>query len=135
MENLAYALTQLLHNFGAVAAVSGAAFALWARPLPSPRETRLVRLVALAWAVQVASGAGFGAVSYYHYGQLPDLHGVALAALSTKIACAAAGLALALVFAMAVGRWGEARRTMSWGVLAALAGIALAAAAFLRWFS
>jgi hypothetical protein len=134
-ENLAYALTQLLHNFGAVAALSGAAFALWARSLPPPREMQLARLVALAWAVQIASGAGFGAVSYYYHGRLPDLHGVAVAALSTKIACAAAGLVLALVFAMRAGRWDQDGRTTSWGVLAALAGIALAAAAFLRWFS
>jgi len=128
-------LTQLLHNFGAVAAVGGAAFALWARPLPSLREARLVRLVALAWALQIASGAAFGAVSYTYHNQLPEIHGVAVAALSIKIACAAAGLAVALVFTMGVGRWGEARRTISWSVLAALGAMALAAAAFLRWFS
>jgi hypothetical protein len=134
-ENLAYALTQLLHNFGAVAVLGGAAFALWARPLPPPRQTQLARLVALAWAVQIASGAGLGAVSYYYHGELPELHGMAVAALSIKVACAAAGLALALVFALGIKRWAEAGRTASWGVLAALAAVALAAAAFLRWFS
>ena len=29
-------------------------------------------LVGLCWALQIASGAGFGAVSYYYYGRLPE---------------------------------------------------------------
>ncbi|MGH8788123.1 MAG: hypothetical protein ACREYA_23960 [Cupriavidus necator] len=134
-ENLAYALTQVLHNFGAVAAVGGAAFALWASDLRPAREAQLVRLVSLAWAVQVASGVGFGAVSYYYYERLPDIHGVAIAALATKIACAAAGLALALTCQFRAGQWNPTWRALSWRALAALAATALVAAAFLRWFS
>ena len=136
LENLAYALTQVLHNFGAVVVVGGAAAALWARPaLPYAREKRLVRLVGAGWAVQIASGAGFGAVSYYFYGRLPDIHGVAVAALATKVACAAGGLALALLSLSRSERWNEKRRRLLWRALALLAATALAAAAFLRWFS
>lgn len=135
MENLAYALTQVLHNFGAVMVTGGAAFALWARELPSARESRLARAVALGWAVQIVSGAGFGAVSYYSYARLPEIHGVAIIALGTKIACAAAGLALSLLVVARQARWTEGRRRLSWGRLTGLAVTALAAAAFLRWFS
>jgi len=112
-----------------------AAFALWATALPSVREKRLARLVGVGWAVQVASGVGFGAVSYYYYGQLPEIHGVAVAALAIKITCAAAGLPLALVLQSRSELWNETQRQLSWRALAVLAVTALAAAAFLRWFS
>lgn len=134
-ENLAYALTQVVHNFGAVAVVGAAAFALWANPGADDREGRLARLVSLGWTVQLASGATFGAISYHYYGRLPDIHGIALAALYIKIACAVAGLALALRLQSRAERWNEARRKLAWRGLAALGGTALAAAAFLRWFS
>ncbi len=97
LENLAYALTQVLHNFGAVVVVGGAAAALWAPALPYISEKRLRRLVGIGWAVQIASGAGFGAVSYYFYGRLPDIHGVAVAALAIKVTCAVSGLGLAVL--------------------------------------
>lgn len=135
MENLAYALTQVLHNFGAVAVLGGAAFALWAHALHAAREAQFVRLVGLGWALQIASGAGFSAVSLYHYGRFADLHAVAAAALAIKIGCAAAGVALVLFVHLRGGRWDEARRKRSWRALAALAATALFAAAFLRWFS
>lgn len=134
-ENLAYALTQVLHNFGAVTVVGGAAFALWAPALPSGREAQLARFVTLGWAVQIASGVGFGGVSYYYYGQFPDIHGVAVAALTTKVACAAAGLALALLLQLRGERWNEGQRKLAWRALALLGATALFAAAFLRWFS
>lgn len=92
-------------------------------------------LVGLCWALQIASGAGFGAVSYYYYGRLPEIHGVAVAALSTKVTCAAVGLALALLLQSRGQRWNATRRKLCWRGLAALAATALAAAAFLRWFS
>jgi hypothetical protein len=134
-ENLAYALTQVLHNFGAVAVVGGPAFALWLPALPPARERALAWLVALGWAVQIASGTGFGAVSYYYYGQLPDIHGIAVVALTIKIACAAAGITLATMRLLREERWNEARRKFTWRALAALGATALFAAAFLRWFS
>ena len=134
-ENLAYALTQVMHNFGAVAVAGGAAFALWTSPAAADSQSRLARLVSLGWAVQLATGAGFAAASYHYYGRLPDIHAVALAALYVKIACAAAGLALALRLQSRAERWNEARRNLAWRALAALGATALAAAAFLRWFS
>lgn len=81
------------------------------------------------------SGAGFGAISYYYYGRFPEIHGVAVAALAIKVTCAIAGLALALLLQSRGERWPETRRRLSWRVLAVLGATALAAAAFLRWFS
>jgi hypothetical protein len=134
-ENVAYALAQVLHNFGAVAVVGGAACALWAPDLRSGADKRLVKLVGLGWAVQIASGAGFGAISFYYYGRLADIHGVAVAALALKVACAMAGLAFALLLLSRGERWPETQRRLSWRALAVLGATALAAAAFLRWFS
>lgn len=133
-ENLAYALTQLVHNFGAVAVIGIPAFALRAGA-SSGTEARLAWIVGAAWAVQIASGAGFGAVSLYYYGQLPDIHGVAVAALYVKIACAVTGLAGAVGFRTRADGWSEARRRLAWHALLVLGATALAAAAFLRWFS
>jgi hypothetical protein len=135
LENLAYALTQVLHNFGAVVVVGGAAAALWAPALPYISEKRLRRLVGIGWAVQIASGVGFGAVSYYFYGRLPDIHGVAVAALAIKVTCAVSGLGLAVLSLSRGDRWTDAKRRFLWRALAFLAITALAAAAFLRWFS
>lgn len=134
-ENLAYALTQLLHNFGAVVVVGGAALALVTAAMPAEREVRLALVVALGWSVQMASGVTFGAVSLYFYGRLPDLHGIAVAALTVKIACAILGLALSVAVLTNAAQWSSAARRRSWHALAALGAAALAAAAFLRWFS
>jgi len=135
MENLAYALAQVLHNFGAVAVTGGAAFALWTTELSTARELRLARLVLLGWVVQIVTGAGFGAVSLYYYGRLADIHGIAVFALGTKMVCAAAGLALSILVSARKKAWAATWRRISWGLLSALGVIALAAAAFLRWFS
>src|SRR5690606_28764680 len=94
-ENLAYALVQVIHNFGAAAVVGGAVFAVW--PVGQAHGVRRVLgwLVLLAWAAQAISGALFAAVSFHYYGQFPDLHGIAIVALLVKIGCALAGVALA----------------------------------------
>jgi hypothetical protein len=89
-ENLAYALTQVVHNFGAVAVVGGAVFVLW----PSPRleyGRAFAWLILLGWSAQIASGAMFGATSLYYYGETPDLSGIATAALAVKVAAAVSG--------------------------------------------
>ncbi len=135
MENLAYALVQVVHNFGAVAVVGGAFVGL----LPAQRETRAQRrlawLVLSGWAAQAVSGALFGAVSFRYYGALPDIHGVAVAALRIKVACAASGFVLAALLLLRAARWNDVARRRAWQALAALAVIALGAAAFLRWFA
>lgn len=133
-QNLAYALTQILHNFGAVAVTGGAAAARWFVQRSDRRRT-LAWLVLAGWATQAASGALFGAISHAAYGQFPDIHGIALAALVLKMGCAATGFGASACVLTFGERWSEPRRTFVWSALLALAAIALCAAAFLRWFS
>lgn len=135
LQNLAYALTQVVHNFGAVTVVGGA---LYGRSLPGAApsaQQRMVWLVLVAWTVQAVSGAGFGAISYAYYGQLPDIHGVASAALYLKMTCVFTGLLLAMSMLRNQPRWPGARQAMVWSGQALLGVVALTAAAFLRWFS
>ncbi|HEU0283158.1 MAG TPA: hypothetical protein VFQ99_05200 [Gallionella sp.] len=130
-QNLAYAATQIVHNFGAVAVVGGAACALAWREATAQR--RLAWIVLIGWATQAASGATFGAVSFYHYGKFPDIHGIAVAALGVKMVCAALGFTLAAWQLFARPSVASNRRT--WLVLCGLGALALSSAAVLRWFS
>jgi len=134
LQNLAYALVQLVHNFGAVAVTGSAAAAWWADGRP-PALRGLAWLVLVAWALQAASGAGFGAVSYAWYGRFPELHGIAVAALVVKMVCAVSGFLLAAAYLCFAHGWQERRRRGAWQALFALAATALSAAAFLRWFA
>ena len=131
-ENLAYALTQVVHNFGAVTVMGGAAFALW---IPVAAPERVALLVGTGWALQIASGAVFGGVSLYYYDRLPDLSVIATTALAVKIVCAVGGIVLTTSLAMRGPVWAPARRKTAWWTLATLAFVALTAAAFLRWFA
>lgn len=132
-ENLAYALTQVVHNFGAAAVLGGAVFALW--PAFRPEAARgFAWLILFAWGAQIASGALFGITSLYYYGEMPDLGRIAIVALTVKVVAAAAGFLLAAGYLVRVGAWGGCGRCVFQG-LAALAVVALTAAAFLRWFS
>ena len=80
-ENLAYAVVQVVHNFGAAAVVGGALAARWLAAPDVRRQRQLAWLVLAGWAAQAGSGALFGAISLHYYGQFPDLHGTAVAAL------------------------------------------------------
>jgi hypothetical protein len=133
-ENLAYALTQVAHNFGAAAVLGGAVFALW--PVLRLEYGRsFAWLILIGWGAQIASGAVFGLTSFYYYGEMPDLSRVAMAALAVKVAAAIMGFLLA-AFYLARGReWDRVRIKHTFQALAALAAAALTAAAFLRWFS
>lgn len=133
-ENLAYALTQVVHNFGAAILVGGTVFWLW--PVPRQEYARPFAWIILgAWGAQILSGILFGATSFYYYGEAPDLSIVALGALVLKLCAAAAGFLLA-AWQLARGRdWGWGWVTRAFQVQAALAGLALTGAAFLRWFS
>jgi hypothetical protein len=134
-QNLAYALVQLAHNFGAVA-VTGGAVAGWLRQRNGTAQAAgLLWLVLAGWTLQAASGAGFGLISFAYYGQFPDLHGIAVAALVVKLSCAAAALLLSFLLLKFAGAWPAARRQYAWGALVGLAATALSAAAFLRWFA
>lgn len=132
-QNLAYALTQVVHNFGAAAVVGGALAPWLARGTETERSLGV--LVCLGWAAQIASGSAFGAISYYYYGQFPDISGVAVGALGIKVACAAVGFSLSALFLVRASVWRDPTRRMAWHVLAGLGATALTAAAFLRWFS
>ncbi|WP_127478649.1 hypothetical protein [Sulfurivermis fontis] len=135
LQNLAYALTQVAHNFGAVAVVGAPLFARWPLRLQAAARRPLAWLVLIGWAVQGLSGAGFGAISYVWYGAFPDIHGIAVAALLLKMACAATGFVLAGLLLLRALRWPAPRHEAVWGVLLLLGVTALTAAAFLRWFS
>ena len=136
VHDLAYALNQVVHNFGAVAATAGAATARWSQPPDAVRpRRRLAWLVLSGWAAQAASGATFGAISYITFGRLPDIHGIAVAALLLKVACAVAGFSLSALYLLRESVWEQAGLRRAWTALVAFAATALCAAAFLRWFS
>lgn len=133
-ENLAYALTQVIHNFGAAAVVGGAVFILW--PVSRLEYGRhFAWLILLAWGAQIASGALFGAVSLYYYGELPDLSVIAMTALGVKVLAAVAGFLLAALYLVRGREWDRAGVKRTFGFLLVLGVTALTAAAFLRWFS
>ena len=135
LQNLAYALTQVVHNFGAVAIVGGAIYGRSLRGAAASALRRSAWLILIAWSAQAISGAGFGAISYAYYGQFPDIHGIAVAALYLKMACAFLGFALAVAMLRAQARWPGTRQAAVWSGQAMLGVVALTAAAFLRWFS
>jgi hypothetical protein len=133
-ENLAYALTQVVHNFGAVGVLGGALFALW--PVSRLESGRTFAwLILLAWGAQIASGAVFGLTSLYYYGETPDLSRIAMAALAVKVVAAIAGFLLAALYLLRGMAWHHLSVKRTFMSLAALAAVALTAAAFLRWFS
>lgn len=134
-QNLAYALVQIVHNFGAVAVTGGAAAALLPLHAGAAVPRWLGGVVLAGWAMQIASGAGFGAISFAYYGRFPDIHGLAFVALGVKMLCAASGLLMAAAYLRYAAGWPAERCRGLWVGLVALAATALSAAAFLRWFS
>lgn len=134
LENLAYAVVQVGHNFGAAAVVGGAIFALWPT-LQAAHARALTWLILSGWTAQVATGVLFGAVSLRYYGQTPDLSAVAMTALAVKVSSAVAGLLLAAWYLSRGAQWTPPRVRANFRILAALGATALTAAAFLRWFS
>lgn len=134
-QSMDYALIQVAHNFGAVAVVSGPLLAL-VRPQPRPDiHRKLAWLVLAGWSVQGVSGGAFGAVSFYFYGHFPDIHGIAIAALLIKIACASSGIVLMVYYLRRANKWSARMMRRAWRRMFTLGAIALTAAAFLRWFS
>ncbi len=136
LENILYASVQLAHNFGAAAVTGLPIAALWFKPAP-PVLRKMAWLTLLAWLVQSASGAGFGTVSFFMEGELPEIHHIALGALCVKIACAALAVALLAVHFLrrTASGPGVAPGVAMWRGLATLGVTALASAAILRWFS
>jgi hypothetical protein len=97
--------------------------------------TRLAWVQAFAWMIQGLGGAAFGLTTYWFYGHLPDIHGVAVLALLVKMGCVMMGFLLAIFYALWCHRWSSGRCRLVWGTSFALGLIALTSAAFLRWFS
>lgn len=85
IENVAYALVQVAHNFGAAAVIGSPACVLYVRPAIETQR-RLARLILLGWIVQAVSGAAFGAVGFYYYGEFPDLQAIALGRSGSRLA-------------------------------------------------
>jgi len=133
-ENLAYALTQVVHNFGAAGVLGGAIFALWPTPRLEYART-FAWLILVAWGMQIASGGLFGVTSLFYYDETPDLSRIALAALSVKVAAAITGFSLAAFYLYRGREWSRVSVKRTFRSLAALGAVALTAAAFLRWFS
>jgi hypothetical protein len=133
LENILYACVQIVHNFGAAAVTGLPVAVLWLRPEQTAMLRKMAWLTLLAWLAQGASGVGFGTVSYYQEGQLPEIHHLALAALCVKILCA--GLAITLLAVQLLRRNAAAPGKASWRCLAVLGVTALTSAAILRWFS
>jgi hypothetical protein len=129
LDNALYALVQIAHNFGAVAAI-GLPLAALRYAVADP--TRIYRSTLAAWVVQVASGVGFGLVSYFVVEELPQISGLAFVALCVKILCAASAIALAALLLARKGAMPDRAALMS---LTALGALALFSAAILRWFS
>jgi hypothetical protein len=132
-QNLSYSVIQVVHNFGAVAVVGGSLAALRLREKATRR--RLGYLVLTGWVTQAASGATFGMVTYHYYRRLPDISGIAVYALGIKMTCATLAILLLAAFLWRGENWAERAGSRIWHSSSALAIIALAAAAFLRWFS
>jgi hypothetical protein len=131
LENILYSGVQIAHNFGAAAVTGLPIAALWLRPALTVAH-KMAWLTLLGWLVQGASGAGFGTVSFFMEGELPQIHHVALGALCIKIFCAVLAIILLGVYFV--------RRTTkpggpAWRSLAVLGVTALTSAAVLRWFS
>lgn len=135
LQDFGYALVQVMHNFGAVAVVGGAVTGMYAETRPAHLQRKLAWLTGIGWAAQAASGAGFGAISYYYYGQFPDIHGIAIAALIVKMLCAATGFVTAAFYLRYAANWPTRKHRATWQLLVVLGATALTAAAFLRWFS
>lgn len=135
MENLSYAIVQVMHNFGAIAVAGGPLFAWYPVPQPNTIRRKIAWIVALGWSIQVISGMGFATVSYFFYGKLPDLHGIAIAALFLKIFCGISGLMLVVGYLRRSTTLSLENRDLTWKILAGFGWLALASAAFLRWFS
>jgi hypothetical protein len=138
-QNLAYSAIQVVHNFGAVATVSGSIAAILAAP---EARRRFAWLAFAGWTTQAISGPSFGMASYYFYGKFPDIAGIAITALTIKIVCVALGFTLVAAYLCPCERYLpscayclERFRRLVWPASTTLAVTALTAAAFLRWFA
>jgi hypothetical protein len=135
VQNLIYALIQVVHNLGAATVVGTAAAALWLVRGNAPVQHRLSSLMAVAWATQAVTGVLFGVTTYLYESHLPDIHGIAVDALLIKMFCAVAGFVLAYTCFLKGHGWQQRSQLLAWRISLGFAVVALGSAAFLRWFS
>ena len=133
-QNLIYALNQVIHNFGAAAVIGFSTYGLLRRADNPAAQRSILLALTIAWAVQGVTGVTFGITSLYFYGKLPDIHGVAIIAVTTKIVCVILGLIVAVA---GLRKRSEIPSNYQIHILISftLGVVALSAAAFLRWFS
>jgi|GEM_PF-331780 len=146
MGDFLYACIQLIHNVGAAAVVGSPAVLWWLAHVNRVNvesdhsaaiwqvPNKLVWLTVVAWATQIASGAGFGATTYYLKHALPELTGIGFAAIAIKVVCALICLLLALLYLRNASRWSTFMQIRVWQTLFVLGLTALMSAAFLRWY-
>jgi hypothetical protein len=132
LENFLYGGVQIAHNFGAAAVTGLPIAALWLGPAQKTLR-KMAWLTLLAWIAQALSGVGFGTVSFFEEGELPQIHSLALAALCVKIACVT--LAVILLVVHFLRRDSAGLGVATWRGLTVLGVTALTSAAVLRWFS
>jgi len=135
LQNLIYALNQVIHNFGAAAIVGFATYGLVRRTDRILIQRAAFLGLVIGWAAQGISGAIFGITSLSFYGSLPDIHGVAVDALIIKMICVVAGFIVAFIgYRKSTGEGQRAQFSLLL-ISFVLGATALSAAAFLRWFS
>ena len=132
MLDFTYACIQLIHNLGAATVVGGPAAALWPVRESQLALKRVAQLVTAGWLAQASAGLGFGLTSYFLRGEIPDITGVALFALATKIFSTICGIPISL---FAIKRISSNRSScIVFKILLALGVLSISAAAFLRWY-
>lgn len=130
LDSLVYSSIQLVHNLGAALALGTPV--TWMLYSPSPERSRqALWLLIVVWTLQGVSGIGFGTASWLIYGQLPDLHAIALSALFVKIGC----VITAWLYCFHRLRRNRPPGRFAWPLLSFVAATALTAAAVLRWYS
>jgi hypothetical protein len=135
LQNLVYALIQVFHNFGAAGVLGFASYGVLRRAGNGLTRRSVFVGLAIAWGIQGASGASFGIASLSFYGKLPDIHGIAVTAVSIKMVCVAIGFFAAFVGYRKSGDLRERTQYLLLILSFVLGATALSAAAFLRWFS
>ena len=135
MGDFLYACVQLVHNLGAAAVVGSPAAAWWLAQDNIVAQRKIAWLILYAWAIQVASGAGFGATTYYLKHELPELTSVGLFALVVKVSCALISFCLVAFYLRAGQSWSMRGRARLWQGLFIWGLAALISAAFLRWYA
>jgi hypothetical protein len=133
MENLTYTIVQILHNFGAVTVV-GSPIAGWWLERKNLAVHRLTLLALLGWMAQGATGIGFALTSYTFKGAIPEVTGIALAALLIKVFATLIGFVAAILIFKKGRQWQSRTRIRTWQSMLFLSLSALTAAGFLRWY-